>query len=142
MTAPSASAFLAFDFGSQSIGIAAGSPAGGLATPLSAVRVFRAGPDWAEIDKRVREWRPAGLVVGVALDSSGDDTPASRRARAFGARLAERYNLPVHWMNERLTTEAAREALRRTGGERSPRKQDVDNTAAALILDSFLDAQR
>jgi len=134
--------YLAFDFGSQSIGVAAGSETGGAPTPLSVVRVFRSGPDWNVIDKLVNEWRPAGLVVGVALNCRGEDTLFSRRARRFGHQLEERYRLPVHWVDETLTTEAARQALRAVDSTDRPRKPDIDNTAAALILESFLEARQ
>lgn len=134
--------YLAFDFGSQSIGIAAGSTASGLASPLSAVRVFRSGPDWQAIDAAVAEWQPHAFVVGVALNAEGEDTVMSRRARKFGRRLAQRYNRPVHWINETLSTEAARQALRHSERGGAPRKADIDRTAAALILESFLESQR
>lgn len=134
--------YLAFDFGSQSIGVAAGSATGGAPTPLSVVRVFRSGPDWNAIDKLVNEWRPAGLVVGIALNWRGEDTPFSGRARRFGHQLGRRYRLPVHWVDETLTTEAARQALRAVDSTARTRKPDIDNAAAALILESFLEARQ
>jgi len=142
LTGERGGAFLAFDFGSQSIGVAAGTPGGGLATPLSAVRVFRSGPDWPAIDQLVAEWHPPGFAVGLAFNAQGEDTEMSRRARKFGHRLRQRYNRPVHWIDETLSTEAARRALHRSERSRSPKKQDIDNAAAALILESFLDSQR
>jgi len=142
LTGASGATFLAFDFGSQSIGVAAGGGAGTHATPLTAIRVFRSGPDWDSIDKLVDDWAPAGLVVGLAYNSSGAHTVMSRRAAKFGRRLRERYNRPVHWVDETLTTEAARRALRESDPDRRPRKQDLDNTAAALILESFLNARQ
>ena len=142
MTGEAPRTFLAFDFGSQSIGVAAGGPASGVATPLSVVRVHRSGPDWAAIDELVREWNPVGFVVGLALNAAGEQTASSRAARRFGERLHRRYQRPVHWVDETLSTEAARRVLRETGGNRKPRKGDIDNTAAALILDSFIGQQR
>ena len=139
MTNSAGSTFLAFDFGSQSIGAAAASRVGGLSTPLSAVRVFRSGPDWNGIDRLVKQWQPAGLVVGLAFNASGGHTAFSRQAKRFGEQLGRRYNLPVHWVDERLSTEAARTALRQAGGTRKPRKDEIDCTAAALILDAFLE---
>jgi len=129
---------LAFDFGSKSIGVAAATADHGLATPLRAVRVFRAGPDWAAIDGLVAEWGPDALVVGLPLDTEGGHTPMSLRARKFGRRLAQRYNLQVNWIDETLSTSAARGALRAGTGGRRPGKGELDNTAAALILESFL----
>lgn len=142
MTGPGGSTLLGFDFGSQSIGVAAGSGVNGLATPLSVIRVFRSGADWDGIDKLVKEWEPEGFVVGLALNASGEHTDMSRKAEKFGRRLGERYNRPVHWIDETLSTEAARRALHESGPERRLRKEDVDTTAAALILESYLNAHR
>lgn len=139
MSASKGSLYLAFDFGSQSIGIAAGSVAGGVPTPLSVVRVHRSGPDWVAIGRLVEEWQPAGFVVGVALNREGRDTPISRRAQRFGRQLQQRYGIPVHWVDETLTTEAARRALHVATAGGRPGKADIDNTAAALILESFLE---
>lgn len=137
-----ADTFLAFDFGTQSIGVAAGNRPHGHATPLSAVRVFRSGPDWNGIDALVKEWEPSGFVVGLAYDARGEHTMLSRRAAKFGRRLRERYNRPIHWVDESLSTEAARRALHESQPERRPRKEDIDNTAAALILESFFERAR
>lgn len=142
MTGAAGSTLLAFDFGSQSIGVAAGSRRGGVPTPLSVIRVFRSGPDWAGIDELVEEWDPESFVVGLAYTASGEHTVLSRRAAKFGRRLQERYNRPVHWIDETLTTEAARRALHASEPDRRPRKAAIDNTAAALILESYLNAQR
>lgn len=142
MTKAGRRAFLAFDFGTHSIGVAAGGGLDGFGTPLSAVPVARSGPDWAGIEKLVKEWDPAGFVVGLALNARGEDTTASRRARRFGARLRERYNRPVYWIDETLTTEAARRVLRDSRPDRKPRKADIDNAAAVLILESFLGARQ
>lgn len=142
MTGASGTRFLAFDFGSHSIGAAAGSRGSGHTTPLSVIRVFRSGPDWDGIDKLVKEWDPDAFVVGLAYNARGEHTVASRRAAKFGRRLGERYNRPVHWVDETLSTEAARRALHESSPERRPRKADIDNTAAALILESFLNTQQ
>lgn len=142
MTGADRRVFLAFDFGSHSIGVAAGSAVNGLPTPLAAIRVLRSGPDWNGIEKLVREWDPAGFVVGLALNGRGEDTDSSRSARKFGNRLRERYNRPVHWIDETLSTEVARRALHESQPGKRARKGDIDNAAAALILESFLNAQR
>lgn len=142
MTGPGGSTLLAFDFGSQSIGVAAGSRVNGMATPLAVIRVFRSGADWDAIDRLVKEWDPEGFVVGLAYNARGEHTVMSRRARKFGRRLGERYKRPVHWIDETLSTEAARRALRDSEPERRLRKEDIDAAAAALILESYLNAQR
>lgn len=142
MTGPGGSTLLAFDFGSQSIGVAAGSRVNGMATPLAVIRVFRSGVDWDGIDKLVNEWDPGGFVVGLAYNAGGEHTVMSRKAEKFGRRLGERYKRPVHWIDETLSTEAARRALHDSEPERRLRKADIDAAAAALILESYLNAQR
>lgn len=142
MTGVGRSVLLAFDFGTHSIGVAAGSRPSGLPMPLPAVAVRRSGPDWMDIETLVREWEPEGFVVGLALNSRGEDTAMSRRARRFGAELGERHNLPVHWIDETLSTEAARGTLRDSRPDRRTRKADIDSTAAALVLESFFRAQQ
>jgi len=142
LTEPRHGPFLAFDYGSRSIGMAAGSPASGMASPLAAIRMLRSGPDWPAIDAAVAEWQPHAFIVGVALDGRGGDTPLSRRARKFGRRLGQRYQRRVHWVDETLSTEAARQALHHSARTGPLRKADIDNTAAALILESFLDSRR
>ena len=142
MTGAGGSTLLAFDFGSQSIGVAAGSRGNGLATPLAVIRVFRSGADWNSIDNLVKEWEPDGFVVGLAYNARGEHTVMSRRAEKFGRRLAERYGRPVHWIDETLSTEAARRALHDSEPDRRLRKADIDAAAAALILESYLNTQR
>lgn len=142
MTGATGSTFLGFDFGSQSIGIAVASRPSGMATPLSAVHMSRSGPDWAGIDALVADWQPAAFVVGLALNATGEQTPMGRRAAKFGRRLQGRYGRPVHWVDETLSTEAARHALRAARPRRRPRKADIDNTAAALILERFFGASQ
>lgn len=140
MKAADRSVYLAFDYGTQSVGSAAGSQIGGVPSPLSAIPMFHSGPDWDAIDKLVREWCPAGFVVGQAYNASGAHTAASRQARSFGERVGARYRLPVHWVDETLSTESARRVLRDSGNRHKVRKPDLDNTAAALILETFLNA--
>jgi putative holliday junction resolvase len=142
LTDPAGSSFLAFDFGTHSIGVAAGSRDTGLSTPLAAVRSFRSGPDWDGIDRLVAEWNPAAFVVGLPQDSEGRQTDMSRRAGKFGRRLHERYNRPVHWIDETLSTKAARRTLHEAHPDRRLRKGEIDSTAAVLILETFFNAQR
>jgi len=142
LTGPRKDTFLGFDFGSRSIGIATGGLASGLASPLLAARVFRSGPDWQAIDAAVAEWQPDGFVVGLAFNTRGEDTVMSRRARRFGGQLRKRYQRPVHYFDETLSTEAARQALRYSTTNGKPTKPCIDKAAAALILESFLHAQQ
>ena len=132
---------LAFDFGERRIGVAVSDPTRTIATPLPTL-VRRAGkrPPWPEITRIVEEQEPGDLVVGLPLDLQGDEGPWAREVRAFGEQLARRTGLPVHWIDERLTSVQAERAVRSLGLRRSQREEKgrVDAAAAALILQQFL----
>lgn len=128
--------YLGFDHGTRKIGIAVGQTLTCTAEDLDTVRIRGKTPDWERISRHVADWSPAALVVGLPLDSSGGETTMSRHARQFGQSLSDRYNLDVHWINEFLSSEAARQALSTRGKRNSPALKD--QVAARLILETFL----
>jgi len=132
---------LGFDYGGKRIGMAFGQRITGTATPLAVVANSPAGPNWNEIDRAVREWRPDALVVGLPLSLSGDEQAMSIAARAFGAVVAQRYSLPVHAQDERMTSiEADRRfaVARRAGTRRQKHAAELDSIAAQIIVENFL----
>ena len=128
------STLLAFDYGELSIGVAVGQTVTATATPLTTVRVRHRRPDWNRIASLVRSWEPDALVVGLPYTMEGAEQDSSRSARRFGNQLAGRFRLPVHWMDERLTTREARSRLVELGRP----EDDDDPVAAQLILESWL----
>lgn len=138
----SARVFLGFDYGGKFIGVAVGSTHSGLAQAVATVRVTANKiPDWEHIERLVAEWRPHGFVVGLPLNMDGSDQPMTRAARAFGERLRARYNLPVHMVDERLTTRVAKDVLYAAGVAGTRQKRSLDKIAAQTILQAFLDSQ-
>jgi putative Holliday junction resolvase len=130
---------VAFDFGLRRIGIATANRATRTASPLTTLRADGA-PPWNDLDRIIDEWRPAQLVVGVP---EGDGAQAiARRARAFAAALAQRYELPVATVDETLTSVAAETELaenRRSGYlRRRVGKGSVDRVAACLIAEQWM----
>ena len=134
--------FLGFDFGTKSLGLAVGSTASGLAEPLTTTTVRHGAPDWAVVDRLIREWQPDALVVGLPLNMDDSENAMTRAARKFGQRLAARYNLPVHWVDERLTSVDAKNAMVEARVPWKQRKARVDRLAAQTILQSYLDERR
>lgn len=130
--------FLGFDVGERFLGIAVGSRHTRLAEPLTTLHVARQTPDWPALDRLVSEWRPDGLVVGLPLNMDGSPNRMTRLARAFGEQLGERYNLPVHMVDERLSTRAAVDSLIEAGVPVRRHRQKVDRLAAQTILQAFL----
>jgi putative holliday junction resolvase len=132
---------LAFDFGERRIGVAVSDPTRTIASPLTTV-LRRAGkrPPYTELLALIREQEADELVVGLPLALSGHETGWTAEVRTFGEGLASRTGLPVHWMDERMTSVRAERAVRGIGlkrGERE-RKERVDAAAAALILEGWL----
>ncbi|HEB67773.1 MAG TPA: Holliday junction resolvase RuvX [Gammaproteobacteria bacterium] len=124
---------LGFDFGTRRIGIAIGQTLTGSARPLTTLDTRNGKPDWEAIGRLIREWQPDRLVVGLPLHLDGTPQSMTEQARRFGRQLEGRYNLPVEWVDERLTSDAAERELP------SPHdKGAVDAMAAALILEDWL----
>ena len=130
--------YLAFDYGEKYIGVAAGSRHTRQAEPVTTLRGSAKNPDWVRISQLIEEWRPDALVVGLPLNMDGSTNAMSRAARAFGQRLKDRYNLPVHMVDERLSTLAARDILNEAGVPMRRHKSRLDQVAAQIILQAFL----
>ena len=134
---------LGFDVGARRIGVAVGSAFGHGARALAVVDVHGHGPDWNEIDRLRREWRPDGFIVGDPMTLDGGDQPIRKFAREFAGELRTHYALPVVMVDERASSiEAAqRFADDRAAGRR--RRRDaaaLDAVAAAVILERWLAA--
>jgi len=131
---------LAFDFGLRRIGIAVGQFTTRTAGSLETVNHGKS-PDWAAIDRIVKEWKPTQLLVGLPLGAEGDETGMSLAARKFGARLHNRYALPVSYADERLSSHAAESRfaeLRAAGSLRKKHARQLDAMAAKIILENWL----
>jgi putative holliday junction resolvase len=139
------SRILGLDYGEKRIGLAVSDPTGTIASPLTTL-TRRSGkrPPWAELERLVQEYEVNELVVGLPLDLAGEERAWSREVREFGDRLASRTGLPVHWIDERLTSVQAERAVRGSGLRRGQReeKERVDAAAAAIILQQFLERRR
>ena len=121
------SLFLAFDFGTQRIGVASGNSVTRTATVLTTLAQEGDDARFATIGKLIAEWQPAALVVGVPRHPDGAPHDNTRRAERFARQLRGRFGLPVHEVDERYTTTAALAAG----------AADVDAASAALILEQY-----
>ena len=131
---------LAFDFGMRRIGVAVGQATTRTASALKTV-ANGPEPDWATLDRLVKEWRPALLLVGLPLDLAGEETDMSKAARRFGEALGERYETGVEYADERLTSRAAESRfaeLRAAGGLRRKHADQLDAISAQIILENWL----
>ena len=138
----SAHAYLGFDYGTKHLGIAVGGSASGRAEALATASVRQGIPDWPLLDRLIIEWKPTALIVGLPLNMDDSENAMTQAARKFGHRLQGRYNLPVHLVDERLTSVAAKNTLVESRTPWKQRKAKVDKLAAQTILQAYLDGQR
>jgi putative holliday junction resolvase len=95
--------------------------------------------DLRSLARLARRFGVAGIVVGNPLHLSGDEGPQAKKVQAFAAELGELSGLPIHLWDERLTSREAHRILYEAGHERQQHRRVVDQVAAALILQEFLD---
>ncbi|MFC6634079.1 Holliday junction resolvase RuvX [Microbulbifer taiwanensis] len=131
---------LAFDFGTRSIGLAFGQSLTGSARELTPLPAKDGKPDWDRVQKLVDEWRPQYLLVGLPLNMDGSESDFGARARKFGQRLHGRTGLPVEYVDERLSTRAAKEEAFERGHRGNYAQDPVDSIAARIFLEDWLRA--
>jgi putative Holliday junction resolvase len=135
--------YLGLDVGSRRIGVAVSDELGLTAQPvLTLERRNNAREDLRSLARLCRRFAVAGIVVGNPLHLSGETSPRAAKTQAFAAELGELTGLPIHFCDERLTTREAHEILYKAGHARQKHRKVVDQVAATLILQSFLEAQR
>ncbi len=133
--------YLGFDYGLKRIGMAVGDEVTRLARPLPTIANGRE-PDWTALSKALKEWRPTAVIVGLPVDLDGNDQSITTHARHFAFQLRTRYGIPVHLVDERMSSRAADDEIRsaRADGRKTRRLQkgERDGVAARLILEQFL----
>jgi putative Holliday junction resolvase len=132
---------LGVDLGSKRIGLALSDETGFLASAHSVLASRGRARDAAAIAEVARSTGADTIVLGLPLSLSGDEGPQAEKARRFGDALAK-HALEVHFWDERLTTLEAQRYLRDAGMRRAKRALTLDAAAAAILLQSYLDARR
>jgi putative holliday junction resolvase len=134
---------LGLDLGSRRIGVAVSDPGGVLATPCAVIE--RSGDealDHRHILELAAEWEATHLVVGLPLSLDGSVGPAARAALAEVERLGATTDLPIDTYDERFTTVTADRHLRAQNLSGPARRRVIDQAAAAVMLQSWLDGRR
>lgn len=132
--------YLGLDVGTKRVGVAVSDEMGLTAQPvLTLERKRNPRDDLRSLARLARRFGVVAIVVGHPLHLSGELSPRAARTQAFAAELREFTALPVHLWDERLTTHEAHRILYEAGRERRRHRKLVDQVAATLILQSFLD---
>lgn len=132
---------MGLDVGTKTVGIAVADELGFSAQPITTVRRTNLKADLAAVAQLINEYGVTQLIVGLALNMNGTEGPRAEQCRKFGDSVAQHTSLPVIYWDERLTSVAAERALIEADVSRSKRKQVVDQVAAVLILQGWLEAQ-
>ncbi len=133
---------MAVDYGEKQIGLAVSDPTGTLARPLGIVEHVSRAVDAAQVATQAAEQRAELIVIGQSFDEDGRPNKAGRSAERFAEALKTQTALPIVLWDESMSTADARSFRIEMGSSRKKRAGHLDDEAAAVILQSYLDAQR
>lgn len=137
---PSEGRLLGIDYGTVRVGVAISDPSQTIASPLETYTRRNIKLDASYFIDLVKLEEIVGLVVGLPVHMSGDESEKSREAVKFGKWLQQSTERPVIWVDERYTTSMAREMLSHSPLSGKKRKAQLDKLAAQILLATYLES--
>lgn len=131
---------LAIDPGDKNIGVALSDPSGVIASPLTIMKHISRPFDAGRIVDLAVENQADMIVVGQSLNDDGLPSPQGRKAARLATAIRDQTTLPVKLWDESFSTQSARDALIAMHVPKKKRRGHLDNLAATVILQSYLDA--
>lgn len=128
---------MAVDLGAVRTGVAVSDELGMLAQPWKTLP--GGDPALEAVENAVAELKPSRVLIGLPRNMDGTYGPAADAARGFADKLRARVGCPVELWDERLTTVAAQRALRESGRKARDQRGVIDQVAAQILLQSWLD---
>ena len=126
---------LAFDFGTQHIGVAVGQTITKTSSPLTILNVVREGKEiWNTISNLIDEWKPDRLLVGKPLNMDGTPSDMMKKVDPFFQKLQKISNIPCELVDERLTSFEAKQLM-----QTDSKYDRIDNLAAKIFLDNWIE---
>ncbi len=141
LASPDHPRILGLDVGSKRIGLAISDPLGITAQGLATLHRQNKRLDFEKLEKVIQEYGVTQIVVGLPLRMSGLEGTQAEKMQLFAEELRKRFQLPVHLWDERLTSAQANRLLRETEMSIKRRGEVVDQMAAVLILQSFMESR-
>ena len=133
---------LGIDLGAARVGLALADDLGMLAHPLETVNVKAAGDLAAYVAGVMRREKVEVVVIGLPRNMDGSHGPAAAKTREFGEKLAAKApGCEIRYWDERLTSVAAQKALHEMGRNVKKSRPVIDQVAAQMILQGYLDSQ-
>ena len=137
---PADGPLLALDPGEKTIGVAVSNAARTVITPVETIRRKKFTADAERIFALFDEFACTGLVIGWPLNMDGSVGPRAQSAKALGTNLKRLRDIPVHFQDERLSSDKAEDRLRAAGKKRDEIDRIIDAHAAAIILEDAIGA--
>lgn len=134
MTDSSPRTVLALDFGEKRTGVAVGETLTGSTRPLDTLSTRDGAQDFDAIEQLIKEYQAEALVVGLPLHMDGSEQAITNQVRKFARRLEGRFHLPVHLVDERLSSYEAEQQLE----QQADKKTGIDAQAACIILNDWM----
>ena len=131
---------LALDHGTKRIGVAVSDEMKMISSPLEYIPAEPFAEFLARLKAIIREKEVELIVLGMPRNMDGSYGPAALKVQEFAAVLRDAITVPIKTLDERLTTVQAQRFLIQGGVRRDKRKEKVDKTAAAILLQSYLDS--
>ena len=135
---------MGLDVGSKTVGVAVSDLLGWTAQGVEIIPIDEEAGVFGldRVQELVAEHEVVGFVLGLPKNMNNTLGPRAEAAQAYGQILATKFNLPIDFQDERLTTvEAERMLVEQADASRKKRKQVIDKLAASLILQNYLDAK-
>ncbi len=129
---------LGIDFGTKRVGLAITDPERMFAFPFKVLERTTRDAMFSELIEIIENEKVDEIVIGLPLSLDGEDTLTTRQVRNFAASMERRIDLPIHLVDERLSSIAAEEELREAGLWDRKRKKNLDSQAAKVILETWL----
>jgi len=133
--------YIGIDYGLTNVGIAIGQSITGTAAALKTIKVNKKF-NWEALDEIIKQWQPEAIIIGLPLTEDGKEQLITKQTRNFNKKVINRYNLPVHEVDERYSSMQAQEAFaeaRKIGNAKRKGSQKLDSHAAKNILQRWLD---
>ena len=140
---PIAGRLLALDWGERRIGVAISDESQTIARPLATL-TRRDGKRFPmqQLRAHLDQLHPVAIVMGLPLDGRGREGKSAKAARSAGTLVATKSGLPIAYIDERMSTARVHAIRKETGGAGSADRGLIDQAAAAILLQQFMDARR
>lgn len=134
---------LGIDFGQKRIGLAVGQTMTCMANPLDTLPYD--GAFWSKLVDHIKQWNISQIVIGLPLDMNGEEQEITRQVKNFATKVQKNTELPIDWVDERLTSFAAERQFkdqRQAKLSKAKDKSQIDAMAAQIILQSWFDQHK